>query len=373
MAKRIHLVFGDEYLATAKAKSIVAISVPDALDPLAVETVDGQRDTVAEAVEALGRCREALGTLGFFGGGKKVVWFRGVSFLTDTPAGRSEHVKTALGRLTEMLKRGLSDGVVLVLSAPRVDKRTAFYKAMQELGEVHEFAVPDKPGPANRQRAGEVVDGALEQAGVAMSGEVREAFLEKVGNDTRTILNEVGKLATYLGKRRAATMEDMEAITSTSRDAAAWDIQDAVGERSLGKALAVARRLIFQRESPMALIALIENRLRDLIVYREALDRGWLRDGRWARLPEGAEVLLADGLGKDYHGMHPFRLGILARQAQKFSGRELARALQQAMVAHRQLVTSSVPAPMVLELLMLRILAKAPAAARTPVRGGGPL
>lgn len=360
MTANLYLAFGDDYLSLAKAKSLLAANVPDAQDPLSSETIDGQVDTVDEAIQAVARVREALSTLGFFGG-RKVVWFKSVNFLTDTVVGRSEKVKTALGRLVELLKAGLPDGVILILSAPRIDKRFALYKTLHERAEIHEFTVPDKPGPI-RQHAAAVLDEGLSQTGLAMRGEIRQIFLDRVGADTRTVLNEIGKLSTYVGKRKQATLEDLEAITSTARDAAAWDIQDALGRRELGRSLSVLRRLLFQRESPMALIALIESRIRDLIVYREALDQGWLKaSGRgnpaWMRLPPGADTLLSSGLGKDFRAMHPFRLGLLVEQAQNFTPRELQRALTLAMAAHRQLVSTSLPGAMVLELFLIQVLA----------------
>ncbi|MDA0576800.1 MAG: DNA polymerase III subunit delta [Verrucomicrobia bacterium] len=366
MGSSIHLIFGDEYLAVAKAKQLVAAAVPDPNDSVSVEVIDGQCDTVDSCVTAIGRCREGLSSLGLFGGAR-AVWLRGVSFLIDTPAGRSERVKAALARLADMLKQGLPDGVALVISAARVDKRTAFYKQIKELGVIHEFAVSEKSGQLGAH-AEAVIAGALEQCGITMAGDVRQAFQEKVGSDTRTILGELQKLATYVGARKAATVADIEAITSPARDAAAWDIQDAVGRRELARALSITRRLLFQRESPMALIALIENRLRDLIVLREAMDRGWLqvsgRNARWGQLSAGAAAALTDGLGKDYQGTHPYRLWLLCEQAQCFSGAELARAMTRAMGAHRQLVSSSVPGPLVLELLLVRMLSKSPARAQ---------
>ncbi|MCE9613157.1 MAG: DNA polymerase III subunit delta [Lentisphaerae bacterium] len=361
MAAAIHLVFGDDYLTAAKAKALVASSLGEVQDPLSSEVIDGQVDTTEEAILSLARVREAVGTLGFFGG-RKVVWFKGVNFLTDTQVGRTEKVKSAVGRLAEMLKTGLPPAVVLIISAPRIDKRFALYKVLQGIAELHEFAVPDKPGHV-RQYAEAVLEGGLKQAGITMRGEVRQVFLDRVGADTRTVLNELNKLATYLGSRKSATLDDIEAVTSASRDAVAWDIQDALGLRDLGRSISLLRRLLFQRESTMGMISLIENRLRDLIVYREAMDQGWLQVPRgggnasWGRLPAGADSLLSEGLGRDFRSMHPFRLGILAKQAQNYTARELQRALALAMAAHRQLVTSSLPGPLVLEMLLIQILA----------------
>lgn len=359
MAQSVYFIFGDEYLATAKAREIVAQLVPDPADPLALETIDAQAEGVDESMVAVGRCLEALGTVGFFGG-RKVVWFRGVAFMGDSPAGRSERVKTALGRLGEVLKAGLPDGVVLVLSAMKVDKRLGFFKLLQGLSQVHEFSTPEKFGQA-RHHAAAVLETALDQAKIRMAGDAKEAFLDRVGADTRTILNETSKLATYLGASRTAVVADVEAVVSTSADAAAWDVQDAMGLRDVGRAVSTTRRLLFQRESPIALITLLQSRIRELLVYRESMDRGWLRGGggrkpSWSVLAPEVDLLLGEGLGRDFRNMHPFRLQKLLEQAERYTVRELRRAQALAISAHRQLVTTGLPAQLVLETFLLQIL-----------------
>jgi hypothetical protein len=55
--------------------------------------------------------------------------------------------------------------------------------------------------------------------------------------------------------------------------------------------------------------------------------------------------------------MHPFRVGVLAGQAKFFSLRDLRRCQRVGVEAHRQMVSSRVPPPMVLELLLIRMLA----------------
>ena len=46
---------------------------------------------------------------------------------------KNERVKRLLGELTKDLKAGLSPDQFLVISAPDVDKRTAFFKALNEV------------------------------------------------------------------------------------------------------------------------------------------------------------------------------------------------------------------------------------------------
>ncbi len=357
MASNIHLVAGDEFLATEKSRELLAGLVDDPRDPMALETIDGQADSQDQALQAIGRCLEALMTVGFFGG-RKAVWFRGVSFLTDNKVGRLAGVKAALTRLAERLKDGVPAEVGLVVSTVQIDKRYALYKALQGVGTVHDVSLEEKKGGGNPVRR--LLDDTLKTSGATMSEDAREAFLMRVGADGRTLVSEVNKLLTYIGDRRAVAMADVVAITSHSREAVAWDIQDAFGERDTGRAMGVLRQLLFQRETPMGVIFLLEGRIRELIVLREALDRRWVRLGggrdglSWDGLPPEGEWLLGTAFGKDPRGVHPYRLRRLLEQARGFTLTELRRCQQAAMLAHRRMVTTSLPPALVLETFLLQ-------------------
>src|SRR6185503_17989783 len=91
------------------------------------------------ALKALGRLREALQTLPFFGSGK-VVWWQNCNFLGDDRTGGSQAVTAALSDLAQELKTFSWQGVRLLVSAGKVDKRKTFFKTLEKLGSVEAFA-----------------------------------------------------------------------------------------------------------------------------------------------------------------------------------------------------------------------------------------
>lgn len=364
MDPSVYLMFGtDEYLVSARAKETVEALVPPEDRMLGLEIIDGKADTVEAAAAALGQCSEALRTIGFFDN-RKVVWFRDVTFLADNVIGKSETVKTRVNGLASMINAGLSPGQILVVTSPKVDKRFAFYKACKQKGKIYEYAVPDK-GYLLEKHAESRLREALSKSGLTMDQDVRHAFLEKVGTDTRQIINEIGKLAVFMGKRRNVRSADIEAVTSLSRGALAWDLADAVGKRELGRAQEVLRRLIFQKESPIGLIVVLENRIRDLMIYREALDKGWLTEKKesyhdsryvWGDVPPEAETMFSEEFSKDPRKTHPYRIGLLAAQAGLFSWQDLRRCRETVIDTHVKLISSAVPKSMALELLLIKML-----------------
>ena len=102
------------------------------------ETIDAAVGNAGEALKALGKLREALQTLPFFGGGK-VVWFKDCSFLGDDRTSASATVTEALAELAAELKAFRWDGVRLLVSAGKTDKRKTFYKTLEKLGMVEHF------------------------------------------------------------------------------------------------------------------------------------------------------------------------------------------------------------------------------------------
>jgi DNA polymerase-3 subunit delta len=360
-AARVYLVYGeDEYRVTARTKALIDELVPEADRALGLEVVDAAADTVDEARKALASCFEALQTMGFFGS-QKVVWFRSVSFFTKNVVGQSDTVKALVDKLAATIKDGLPEGSILVVSAGKVNKSYKIYKACKAAGNVEEFAISAKAWESEKESA-DFLRSVLRDADLTMSGNVGKFFLEKVGADSRHIVNEIEKLAVYMGDRKDVDAEDIDAVTCSSKTALGWDLVDAVGTRRLPDALKILRQLIFQRESAIGLLMQINGRIRDLLLYREAIDNGWLnadgRNARWEKVPADIENTFSEGFDKDPRKTHPFRMGLLAAQAKEFSVRELRRCQDAIVKTHRELVSGSVPQSIALELLLVRMLAR---------------
>jgi DNA polymerase III delta subunit len=250
------------------------------------------------------------------------------------------------------------------VTAPRIDGRCAFYRVFKELGCIQEFALPDKAYAAEQQARSRLQDALAEQR-LTMSKEAMDDFLERVGTDTRRLMSEVEKLSIFLGARRQAGIDDARRVTSMGRSAMAWDLADAMGDRDLARCMELVRQLTLQKESALGLVTLLHSRIRDLIIYREAIDKGWLvkrRDAAgktavtWRTVPDKPDKVFTEVLAKDPRTAHPFRMAVLASQATRFSVRRLYALRRETLKAHEQLVNSRLPASTILELLLIRML-----------------
>jgi DNA polymerase-3 subunit delta len=165
-----------------------------------------------------------------------------------------------------------------------------------------------------------------------------------------------------MGERKKVERDDIDAIVCASSTSMAWDLTDAIGKRDIDSALKVLRQLLFQRENPVGLVMAIHHLMRNLLIYREALENKWLIIGsgnsnaKWVGVPPEMDEHYAKSYLRDPRKMHPYRLGILAAQASNYKLRELRRCQKEVMEAHEQMVSSSVPQEIILELLLMRMM-----------------
>ncbi|NOU36004.1 MAG: DNA polymerase III subunit delta [Kiritimatiellaceae bacterium] len=359
----VKLIHGtDEYLVSHNARKVVNALCPESEQTLSLETVDGDVKTIDEAVTALKTCIGALRTIGLFGG-QKTVWLRDVSIFKDAVISKNETVKDLLGKLADDIKKGLPSGQNLIISAPGVDRRSAFYKVCESAGAVEAFDLPEqdyKKKPVIRERA----QALFAKVPCRISPAALDLFLEKVGTDTRQLMMEAEKLMIYIGDRKEIAVEDVKAITSSSAEAVAWDFTDALGERRLDEALKILRQLIFQGEAPIGIMFAVESLYQNLMQYRAYIDQGWLKLSsgfganavQWSTDPEMDKMFAQ--LPADPRETHWFRTSKLGQQAKNYSADELRRCQKRLLETHEQLVSSGVPQELILEMLVIKLIAK---------------
>jgi len=363
LSASVHLVFGeDEYLVGTAAKELVDKLCPPADQDFGLETIEGRVDNAAEAVAAVNSCIGALQTVGLLGG-RKVVWLKDANFLGATQVGRAQDVKDGVEKLVGMVKAGLAEEQVLVVSTAKLDRRQAFFKTFQSGGSVMEFGIPEKSYQAEQQ-AKETAASAFRKAGLSVDRSVIEEFMGKVGADTRQIVNEIEKLKTYLGDRSEVRVSDVRDVVSSSREAIAWDFADAVGNRNVERALRVLRQLLFQGENVVGLIFGLERRFREIVFYRECLDRRWIRvsgDEPWLKVSwkSGSDIdAVMESFEKDPRKGNPYRTGRLVAQARKWTVDAAVRCQKTVVAEHERLFSSGLPNELLLEFLVLRLLGR---------------
>ena len=331
------------------------------------EIVDATAGNSGEALNRIGRLREALNTLPFFGGAK-AVWFRDCNFLGEDRTSASAAVTEELTQLADEMKAFRWDGVRLLISGSKPDKRRSFYKTVEKLGSVESFNAlssddKDWAGKAESEalrlfRAGnkDIADNALAE------------LVTRVGPNLRALANEVEKLSLYIGARPEVLLADVQTMTTPQNLAKAFALGEALGERDLAKLLRVLDQELWEirtgvdkKKSEIGLLYGLISKVRALLMLRELRDQGLLKPARdynsfKAQLDRLPTTSLPDDKRFNPLAGHPFVLFQAARQAENYTVPELIRAMDTLLGANVKLVSSGLDEAMVLQQSLVEIV-----------------
>lgn len=330
------------------------------------EVVEAGAATVDEAFQRLARLRESLQTLPFFGG-LKLIWFRDCSFLGDDRTSQSAAVTEALTGVADELKRFRWEGVRLLISAGKPDKRRTFFKTLEKIGSVEFFAsLADERDWADR-----VESEALRQfraAGMQISDEALAELVGRVGPNLRALANEVEKLTLYAGDRTDLTRTDVEVLTPVQKLAAGFALGEAVGDRDLPRALRVLdeelwtiRAGVDKRKSEIGLVYGLISKIRLLLLMKELRRLGIVRPARDIHAFRNQIAGIAPGTlpaDKKYNPLagQPYPAFLALRQCEQWEGAELVRALDTLLDANLRLVTSGLDEAVVLQRALVELI-----------------
>jgi DNA polymerase-3 subunit delta len=355
-SKKHTLITGsDEFAVKEQTALTVKKLAPD--DPMNLEVIDAQADSIDGACRQLDSVIESMLTLPFLGG-TKLVHFKNCNFLIDSPAGKNEEVTSRLLRLIEVLGKVPATEAQLVVSALGVDKRKSFYKQFEKLGLVELHDLPDIKGARGEAEWCREIGRVMKQAGLKAAPGVAERLMEMIGNDRRALNSEVEKLVLYAHPHGNIEEEDLKQIVSGTRELLVWDLLDAVIGGNSAQAIHMLRQLLAQNESEVGILILLAGQIRLAAAGMHLLETNRLRlrkSGNFVNLdlsPEADELLPVSKKGEKPNS---FRLAKAVDQARRKPAQKWFEALDVLYNTNLQLVTSSSDPEKTLETAVIRI------------------
>ena len=359
------LVWGaDEFTVKQRAREIYQQWCAD-LGGLDHEIIDAAVNNSGEALRAVARLREALQTLPFFGS-SKAVWFQNCSFLGDERAASAQAVMETLAELAQELKAFSWKDVRLLISAGKVDKRKTFYKTLEKIGTVEGYAglsIDD------RDWAGQAEAIALRQLkslGKAISDEALSELVASVGPNVRQLNNEVEKLTLFVGDRPRIEVGDVTAVVTRNKQARAFALGDALGDRDLPRLLRCLDEELWEvkfdsQKSEIGLLYGLITKVRAMIFLKEMLREGWLKpEGDYNRFKAQLERVPRVALPEDKRfnplAMNPYVLFKALPQTRRYSLSELIRAMDLLLECNQHLIFSNQDKAMVLQRTVAQIV-----------------
>lgn len=329
------------------------------------ETIDAQAANSGDALKSLSRLREALNTLPFFGGGK-VIWFQNCSFLGDDRTAGTQAVTESLADLSTELKSFEWRTVRLLISAGKVDKRKSFYKTIEKIGTVETFAALSLEDKDWGSRAEEHVLKTLKPLKKSISDEALSELVNRVGPNLRQLSSEAEKVSLYVGERAAIEVSDVEAIVTRNKQARAFALGDALGDRDLPRLLRCLDEEMWEMKfdsakSEIGLLYGLISKVRTMIFLQEMIREKWIRpEGEYHRFKAQLEKIPPGKLPEDRRfnplAMNPYMLFKALPHARRYSTGELVRAMELLLQCNQKLIFSGLDEKLVLQQMLVEIV-----------------
>jgi DNA polymerase III subunit delta len=245
------------------------------------EVIDASVSHSGGALAVLAKLRAALQTLPFFGSGK-VIWLQSCNFLGEERAAEAEAVTEKLSDLARELKDFSWQNVRFLVSAGKVDKRKTFYKTLEKIGKVEVLAGWSAEDRDWAEQAESFTSRTLRELGKEISGEALARLVANTGPNPRTLRSEIEKLFLYCGSRPRIETGDVEAIVTRNKQARAFALGDALGDRNLPRLLRCLDEELWEvrrdsQHSEIGLLYGLIGKVRVLILVTEMLAQKWLR------------------------------------------------------------------------------------------------
>ncbi|MGA2245081.1 MAG: DNA polymerase III subunit delta [Verrucomicrobiota bacterium] len=359
------LICGDDDFAVKQRARQLFTEWSAELGGMDHEIIEASVGNSGEALVALGRLREALQTLPFFGGGK-AVWLRDCNFLGEERTASSQAVTAGLAQLTDELKNFPWQNVRLLISAGKVDKRKSFYKALEKLGTVESFSAWSQDDRDWADRAEMAARDALRKRRKDISEAALGELVTRAGANARQLENEAEKLCLFVGERQKIELADVTAVCSRNKTAKAFALGDALGDRDLPRLLRRLDEELWETKydkdkSEIGLLYGLIGKVRALLLLKEMLREGWVRpEMDYNRFKAQLAAVPADKMPADKKfnplALNPYVLYKAVPQVKKYTSSELVRAMDVLLRCNQRLVSSGLDEALVLQQALIQIV-----------------
>lgn len=202
---------------------------------------------------------------------------------------------------------------VLCLVAEKLAKNTRLYKAVAKVGP---HSVIDC-APLKRRELPPYVVKLAQKRGLSMDNAAAQELVERVGESTVALDNQIATLAQLVGDAGRITLADVEANVAQIAEVSPWAFADAVCERNAPRAMEMLN--LMKAPSLVFLHSVLVGRLRELICAKSLDARG-----------------AASGLAREL-GRQSWQVKNHVRWSRAFGEEELVELLGQAAVCERAL------------------------------------
>lgn len=254
----IHIYWGEDDFAMCKAIANLRSEILDANWISFNYTIFGPDDPNA-AIEALNQAMTPP-----FGAGGRLVWLMN-STVTQKSA---DNVLSELQRTISVIPE---NSHLLITSSSKPDERLKSTKLLKKFGKISEFGLIS---PWKTDLLIKSVNDAAKSLGIKLTSNCAEFLVSAVGNDTRLLYNELGKLQLYsLDSNKPL---DVDTAAQLVRNSAQNSIQlaNAIRMGNTGKALTLIADLMNASEPSLRIVATLIGQFRTWLWIKIMMETG---------------------------------------------------------------------------------------------------
>jgi DNA polymerase-3 subunit delta len=248
-----------------------------------------------------------------------------------------------------------------------VDKRKTFFKTLDKIGTVENFAGLSADDKDWVERAEVAARTAVRERQKEISEEALAELVSRVGPNARQLENEIEKVCVFAGNRKKIEFADVAAVCARNKTARAFALGDALGDRDLPRLLKRLDEELWEtkfdpKKSEIGLLYGLISKVRAILLLKEMLREGWIRpEADYNRFKAQLERVPAGKLPADKRfnplAMNPYVLYKALPQVKKYSQSELIRAMDLLLRCNQRLVGSGLDEALVLQQALVQIVA----------------
>lgn len=363
----VAFIWGDDEFSVKKRARQIFTQWASASGSPDQEIIEASVTNSGDALKSIGRLREAIQTLPFFGTGK-IVWWQNVNYLGEDRVAGSKSVTEALTELAETFKTFRWEGVRLLISSGKADRRRAFFKTLEKLALVEHFAELTTDDRDWADKAAVFARNEIKTLNKEIAEDALDELVACSGPNTRQLRSESEKLALYVGERPRITVADVQAIVTRQKQSQAFALGEALGDRDLPRLLKALDESLWEmkfdsQKSAIGVLYLLISKVRVMLFLKEMLRLGWVKPtNSTTALQAQLSKLPADMLPEDKKlnplAMHPYVLLKAIPQAAHYTLPELVSALEALLECNTRLIFSGMDESIILQQTLVGIVSR---------------
>ncbi len=345
------------------------------------EIIDADTASDTDALKAISRTIEALQTLPLFTTAK-LVWMQNCSFFpTEKPASPSK-VPPRVQALTEfaaLLQSVHWTNARLLISGGPINPEAPLVSTIRAIGKVEIFDGLSATDRDWAEQAEQFVRAELKAHNQQIEDNALGTLVAAVGPNIRQLAAETEKVSLYAGTRSRITAADVTAVVSQQKQAQAFGLAEALGDRDLPAALRHLDDELWQTQikpdyDPLFILYSLVAKLRAMLLMKELQKAGLItRDTSYLRFKASLQQVPADLLPDNpkFNPLkaHSYTLFKASLQTANYTFEELVNSLQILLDCNQKLVGRQLDEAAVLQSALVKIIGvQKPAAPRHQAR-----